>query len=193
MISTLRFTETTSLPAGTETTSLPARTETATSIVRTTLPASTVSPITETTIQYITSTLPRQTDMITYTSVQPAVSLQRLGIIKNRLTYTASGNKLHHSYLYAAATNYDHGFYTLSIDGRQYRLQHDSTTDFHRACDEHVAARDTNHRLHTSSGHNNRIFDLTSLNSSQHSYFNSSGSNEHAGAFTSRPKILWKL
>ncbi|KAI6841730.1 hypothetical protein KC340_g1211 [Hortaea werneckii] len=34
--------------------------------------SSTVSPITETTIQYITSTLPRQTDMITYTSVQPA-------------------------------------------------------------------------------------------------------------------------
>ncbi|KAI7322211.1 hypothetical protein KC315_g8902 [Hortaea werneckii] len=65
-------TETTSLPAGTETTSLPARTETATSIVRTTLPASTVSPITETTIQYITSTLPRQTDVITYTSVRPA-------------------------------------------------------------------------------------------------------------------------
>ncbi|KAI6982606.1 hypothetical protein KC332_g12735 [Hortaea werneckii] len=100
-VSTFRLTETatsivqTTLPASTEystgtetftspastvvsslhltaTTSLPARTETATSIVQTTLPASTVSPITETTVRYITSTLPRQTDVITYTSVRPA-------------------------------------------------------------------------------------------------------------------------
>ena len=71
-------TETTSLPARTETTSLPARTETATFIIQTTLPASTVSPITESTVQYITSTLPRRTDVITYTSVRPAVSLHLL-------------------------------------------------------------------------------------------------------------------
>ncbi|KAI7261952.1 hypothetical protein KC345_g9608 [Hortaea werneckii] len=101
-------TETLTLPASTivsilrltETTSLPARTEMATSIVQTTLPASTVSPITETTVQYMISTLPRQTDVMTYTSVRPAV-----------------GNKLHHGDLHAAATDYDNGFYTPRIDG----------------------------------------------------------------------------
>lgn len=132
-------TETTSLPAGTETTSLPAQRETATSIVQTTLPASTVSPITETTVQYITSTLPRQTDVITYTSVRPAVSLQRLGLLESKLMFRALGDKFHHGNLHTAATDYDNNFYPPRFDGRQYILQHDSTTDFHRARNEYAS------------------------------------------------------
>lgn len=102
--------------------------------------------------------------------------------------FRALGDKLHHGDLHAAATDYDNGFYTPRIDGCQYILQHDSTTDFRRARNEHDSSRDTNNRLHTSSSHDDRVFDPASVNSSQHGYLNSSSSNEHAGASILRIK-----
>ncbi|KAI7497369.1 hypothetical protein KC367_g5956 [Hortaea werneckii] len=159
IVSTFRLTETTSLPRGTETTSLPAGTETATSIVQTTLPASTMI-----------STL-----RLTETTSLPAGT---------ETTSLPARNKFHHGNLHAAAADYDNGFYTSRIDGCQYILQHDSTPDFHRARNEYASSRDKNHRLHTSPGHDNSIFNFTSIDSSQHSYLNSSSSNEHAATTT---------
>ncbi|KAI7471665.1 hypothetical protein KC351_g12033 [Hortaea werneckii] len=92
--------------------------------------------------------------------------------------------KFHHGNLHTAATDYDNGLYSPRFDGRQYILQHDSTTDFHRACNEYASSRDTNNRLHTASSHDDRIFDFASVDSGQHSYINSSSSNEHAATTT---------